>query len=197
MSSTTSLAPTGASHAQSSAASVRLPASQRVSHYDLALVPDLTTFTFQGHVVIDLTLTQSTKEIVLHTADCTFENVKETSKPKTVIRNKSAQTFACESLTIDTKAQTVTFQFADILTEGEYKLDIHYDGVLNDQLAGFYRSSYKAADGSTKYMACTQVSTSMLEEKNRIIRVSESIHVSCIATHCLPHLISICFAYLV
>lgn len=32
-----------------------------------------------------------------------------------------------------------------------------FAGVLNDNMAGFYRSSFKAADGSTTYMATTQM----------------------------------------
>jgi aminopeptidase 2 len=32
-----------------------------------------------------------------------------------------------------------------------------FSGVLNDNMAGFYRSSFKAADGSTTYMATTQM----------------------------------------
>jgi aminopeptidase 2 len=32
-----------------------------------------------------------------------------------------------------------------------------FSGILNDNMAGFYRSSFKAADGSTTYMATTQM----------------------------------------
>jgi aminopeptidase 2 len=32
-----------------------------------------------------------------------------------------------------------------------------FTGELNDNMAGFYRSSFKAADGSTTYMATTQM----------------------------------------
>ena len=35
-------------------------------------------------------------------------------------------------------------------------LDILFVGELNDQMAGFYRSSYKDADGNTQYLATTQ-----------------------------------------
>lgn len=31
------------------------------------------------------------------------------------------------------------------------QLDIKFSGVLNDNLVGFYRSSYTATDGSTQY----------------------------------------------
>jgi hypothetical protein len=34
------------------------------------------------------------------------------------------------------------------LEAGKVKLEIHYTGVLNDQLKGFYRSNYKLADGT-------------------------------------------------
>ncbi|KAG0173479.1 hypothetical protein DFQ28_007122 [Apophysomyces sp. BC1034] len=35
-------------------------------------------------------------------------------------------------------------------------LDISFEGILNDQMAGFYRSSYKDADGNTQVLATTQ-----------------------------------------
>lgn len=37
------------------------------------------------------------------------------------------------------------------------QLLVDFDGTLNDNMAGFYRSSYKGKDGSRKYMATTQM----------------------------------------
>ena len=37
-----------------------------------------------------------------------------------------------------------------------YVLSMDFEGYLNDQLAGFYRSTYTAPDGSTRY-SCIQI----------------------------------------
>ena len=139
-----------------SRASVRLPSSQRPSHYDVALVPDLQAFTFQGPVIIALALTAPTQTIVLNSADISYPLDAATSKPRVSIKQAGADAINCESLKLDVEAQRVTFDFGAVLAAGSYELSVHYLGELNDKLAGFYRSSYKAADGSTRHMAVTQ-----------------------------------------
>lgn len=54
--------------------------------------------------------------------------------------------------------ETTTFGFQDALKKGDKaQLHIKFTGILNDNLAGFYRSSYKNKEGQTKYMATTQM----------------------------------------
>jgi aminopeptidase 2 len=51
----------------------------------------------------------------------------------------------------DQQKNTVTLTFAEsVPAKSEAVLDIVFDGTLNDQMAGFYRSSYKDATGETK-----------------------------------------------
>ena len=58
----------------------------------------------------------------------------------------------------DEDKQTDTFKFASSLPAGsKAKLVLDFTGILNDNMAGFYRSTYKGQDGSTKYMATTQM----------------------------------------
>lgn len=60
-------------------------------------------------------------------------------------------------VSIDSKEDQVTaFTFATEIPKGEALLSIDFDGEINDKMNGFYRSSYKDKDGSTKYMAVTQ-----------------------------------------
>lgn len=55
-------------------------------------------------------------------------------------------------------SQTVTISFEDTLKAGsKATLTQRFTGVLNNNMAGFYRSSYKDKDGATKYMATTQM----------------------------------------
>lgn len=58
----------------------------------------------------------------------------------------------------DEKKQILTFTFDKALSAGsKAKLTIGFVGYLNDKLAGFYRSSYPHPDGTTHYMATTQM----------------------------------------
>ena len=58
----------------------------------------------------------------------------------------------------DEDRQEDTFAFDGSLTAGTTaKLVLDFTGTLNDNMAGFYRSTYKGKDGSIKYMATTQM----------------------------------------
>jgi len=62
------------------------------------------------------------------------------------------------SSTYDEDIQTNKFTFDETLPEGATAtLTIKFVGILNDKMAGFYRSSYKDSNGETKYMATTQM----------------------------------------
>lgn len=57
----------------------------------------------------------------------------------------------------DEKRQEIKFTAAKELKQGTHAtIEIDYVGILNDQMAGFYRSSYKDDNGNTKYLATTQ-----------------------------------------
>lgn len=58
----------------------------------------------------------------------------------------------------DDDSQTTKVSFDQTLSKGsKAKLTMTFSGTLNDNMAGFYRSSFKAVDGSTTYMATTQM----------------------------------------
>ena len=46
--------------------------------------------------------------------------------------------------------------FPQSITPGEWRLHLNFQGKLNDQLRGFYRSTYKDLAGVTHTMAATQ-----------------------------------------
>jgi hypothetical protein len=58
---------------------------------------------------------------------------------------------------VDTDLDIMTATFATPLSVGTHEVVFEFDGILNDTMAGFYRSAYKGAAGETKYMAATQV----------------------------------------
>ncbi|KAF9364033.1 hypothetical protein BGX34_002684 [Mortierella sp. NVP85] len=126
---------------------VVLPTNVGPSHYTLKITPDLNEFTFGGDVEIDLTIREPTKTIQLNTKDLT---IKSTSVE---IRGETIQPV---STTHDDHHDTTTFTFDRELPKDSAVLRIRYDGILSDKMAGFYRSSYKDAEGNTKYMGVTQ-----------------------------------------
>lgn len=65
---------------------------------------------------------------------------------------------ASPTVTSDDDAQTTKVSFDQTLPGGsKAQLTMVFSGILNDNMAGFYRSSFKAEDGSTTYMATTQM----------------------------------------
>lgn len=54
------------------------------------------------------------------------------------------------------KYNTVKFTFGASLPIGEGVLSVKFKGILNGDMAGFYKSSYTDANGTKKIMASTQ-----------------------------------------
>jgi puromycin-sensitive aminopeptidase len=123
---------------------ILLPENVVPKHYELVLSPSLETldFTCDMEVHVDVlepvtTITMHSKEIVIETA---------------TIEGQSATDISYEE-----KDTTVTLTFANTITVGNGKvLKVSYKGILNGDMAGFYKSSYSNADGKKVTMASTQ-----------------------------------------
>ncbi|KAI4928474.1 hypothetical protein J4E85_005091 [Alternaria conjuncta] len=127
-----------------------LPANVKPVHYDLTLEPDFANFTYQGTVTIDLDVVHDTTSIALNTNELKIHSTKVTAGQQVITESPH--------VTTDDDAQTTTVSFDQTIPGGsQAKLTMAFAGVLNDNMAGFYRSSFKAADGSTTYMATTQM----------------------------------------
>lgn len=120
-------------------------------NYQLWLKPDLEKFTFQGQVCIQLEISKPARTITLHAADLEI-------KASNVSLWHFAEKYPLmpQEVVFDQEAETATFVFATEFPAGRAMLDINYSGILNDKMAGFYRSKYTTADGQTKYLAVTQ-----------------------------------------
>lgn len=122
-----------------------LPTNVKPLRYDLTLEPLFDSFTFNGELTIDLqvkdtsdSVTVNLLEIEIQHADVGGEKVKKVS--------------------FDEEKQTVTFDLAKPLEAGATAaLNIKFTGILNDKMAGFYRSSYTDENGETRYLATTQM----------------------------------------
>ncbi|KAL7752420.1 hypothetical protein RI367_001954 [Sorochytrium milnesiophthora] len=126
---------------------VYLPHNVRPSHYDLTLRPDLENFTFTGVEEITVAVLEETDTIVLNAIDLDV-------KSATIAFGQG--TYDSAAPTYNKDEQTVTFKFPVYVSKGQtLVLRIVFEGVLNDQMVGFYRSGYEV-DGEKKYMAVTQ-----------------------------------------
>jgi aminopeptidase 2 len=67
-------------------------------------------------------------------------------------QNKTKQNSqTATDITYDEKKDLATLTFKETIPANtKAVLDISFQGELNDQMAGFYRSTYKDAEGNTK-----------------------------------------------
>lgn len=132
-----------------------LPKAVVPKHYNVQLEPNFTDFTFNGEVTIDLYFTEDTNEIVLNTTEI---KIHEAHLARKDVGPESAETFKAPEVKYNEDLQTATFGLHRPIKEGTTaSLAIKFTGTLNDNMAGFYRSSYKDKDGNTKYLATTQM----------------------------------------
>lgn len=107
------------------------------SHYDLSLY-DLElggAFTFQGTVKIDVAISSPIKELRLNAHQLKVNNASISSNGTS---QKSSEILYVEP------SQRVSLRFSDDIQSTESAvLSIDYSGIMNNDMAGFYRSRYK------------------------------------------------------
>jgi puromycin-sensitive aminopeptidase len=125
----------------------RLPRTVVPNHYALTLSPELDEARFGGLAIIDVEITGATEEIVLNAVQLTITDA--------TLRNDSGARIAADATT-DEASERATLTLADQAEPGAWRLEISFEGVLNDDLRGFYRSVYTDGDGNEKTIATTQ-----------------------------------------
>jgi puromycin-sensitive aminopeptidase len=127
--------------------SYRLPRSVVPERYDLHLVPNIDEGTFSGTVGISCNVLTDTDELTINSLDLTIDSAKATDE-------KSKELSA--SVKLDADNERLRLSFAKTLKPGRWKFHIEFNGVLNDKLHGFYRSSYTDEAGTKHTLAVTQ-----------------------------------------
>jgi puromycin-sensitive aminopeptidase len=125
----------------------RLPTHVVPSAYRLRLDPDLAAATFSGTVEIDVAVSEPTSEIVLNAIELELDTAE--------LRGVHG-TFATGSVSLDEALERATISLGSELAEGDYVLAIAFRGVLNDQLRGFYRSTFTDEHNASHAIATTQ-----------------------------------------
>ena len=129
--------------------SPRLPAGVVPRHYAIELSPDLDAATFAGTVDIDIDIEERSAAIVMNAAELSIVSA----------RLDTADTETLElDFALDAESERLTLSRRDggEFAPGSARLAIAFDGVLNDQLHGFYRSTYTDDDGASHTIATTQ-----------------------------------------
>lgn len=124
-----------------------LPQNVTPLHYDLQLEPFFDSFTFDGEVKIELKVNEKESDFVeLNTVEIEIKDAK--------IGEENAL-----EIVSDEEKQTTKFKFAPgVLNSDQVTLALKFKGILNSNMAGFYRAKYEdKLTGETKYMATTQM----------------------------------------
>ncbi|OTA99541.1 hypothetical protein M426DRAFT_325072 [Hypoxylon sp. CI-4A] len=139
-----------------------LPSTVTPSHYDLSISHlNFKDWSFQGNVAIDVAITEPVKEIVINSIE-----LKLLSAKVTVNHTKASQALETTTFKYDEKKQRATIVFADeVPASQKATLQITFEGIVNNDMAGFYRSKYKPVvpaaasvpkDDTFHYMFSTQ-----------------------------------------
>ncbi len=130
----------------------RLPTAVRPHAYRLVLTPDLPAASFTGDVEIDVTIAEPTSSITLNAADLaiTFAELNDGNPDGGYALSPSA-------IDVDADEERATLTFPEPLAPGPATLHLAFDGILNDKLHGFYRSTFSDESGAEHVIATTQM----------------------------------------
>ena len=125
----------------------RLPTTVIPERYEIKLTPDLSAATFAGEEKVFVQVLEPVQQVVVNAAELEFQAVSIKGPGGKVVRGNAA---------LDIENEQATFNFPETLNPGRWELQITFSGILNDKLHGFYRSTYKDANGREKTLASTQ-----------------------------------------
>lgn len=128
---------------------VLLPDDLLPEQYDLTLEPDLEKFTFEGLVKITCDVNVATDSVTLHAKELLISSAK-------FVAGDGGKEFEASEISLKPKKMTVKFGFEDFLPVGKGVLEVKFSGILNDKMAGFYRSQYTDSKGVKRHLATTQ-----------------------------------------
>ncbi len=124
----------------------RLPRAVIPSHYGLRLEPDLTGASFTGSVQIEVDIVEPTDVVTLNAIELEIGEATITA----------AGVDHSPTIGLDDQLQRLSLQVDKPLAAGKATISISFTGILNDQLRGFYRSTFTDDDGTEHTIATTQ-----------------------------------------
>jgi len=132
---------------------VRLPTHIRPERYQVHLIPFIVedNFTIAGHVEISLKVLAPSDNITLHLYDITIHEKDVT------VQTSTGEMLEIVGHSYDEERQFYIVRLSQVTHSNKLRISIFFTGNLNDELAGFYRSSYTDTEtGEKKWLATTQ-----------------------------------------
>ena len=129
--------------AEASSNPYRLPRTVVPRRYELRLEPDLEAFTFAGTASVDVDVLESVGEIVLNAAELE-------------VSGGDLDGTALAGVDYDDEHERAVLRLGEPASPGAARLNLDFTGTLNDQLRGFYRSTFTDEDGDERVIATTQ-----------------------------------------
>ncbi|XP_034661661.1 membrane alanyl aminopeptidase isoform X1 [Drosophila subobscura] len=134
------------------------PVSYNITLRPYLLVDDTKRFTFDGEVWIEVIPNVATRSVYLHSKNLTYSVSEYWAKPTGVAVPTPVKFNAINETNYDT--DIVMLSTVDILAVGQaYILHFVYTGLMEDDMHGFYRSSYVDDNNETKWLGSTQFQT--------------------------------------
>lgn len=124
----------------------RLPREVIPSRYDITLVPDLVSATFSGSETVATEVLEPVTEIVLNSHEIEIQRAE---------LRRGDLTFVGE-VSYERENQRASLAFDQTIEAGPAELFLEFTGLLNDQLVGFYKSTFTDVDGKEQAIATTQ-----------------------------------------
>jgi puromycin-sensitive aminopeptidase len=125
----------------------RLPRHVVPHRYDLTIEPDLERGEFSGRVDIEVTIEEAAEEIVLNAIDLQCSEISLTDPDG--VRLTATVTF-------EEDTERARLALSGLAAAGDWTLSIAFNGMLNDKLRGFYRSTFTDHAGAERTIATTQ-----------------------------------------
>jgi aminopeptidase N len=118
-----------------------LPSTVIPIHYQLDVTVDPASTGFNGSEVVDISVKQPTKQIVLNAAELQIKSFSVAGPGTAVVRG------AAKDVSFNEEHETATLSLATSLAPGAYTLTIDYTGKINDSFAGLFRTPYDTPQG--------------------------------------------------
>lgn len=126
----------------------RLPSHIIPKIYDLIIMPNINASTFLGKVTIKLNVLTKTNVIILNSNKLNIKSIHVNKKRE-------------NNFKLDSNTERIIITTSTFLPSGTTAyLKIHFNGILNDNLVGFYRSTYFDSNGNKRVIATTKMEPS-------------------------------------
>lgn len=130
---------------------MRLPEHIIPVHYNLMIHANLTTLTFEGTTAVEITVSQPTSAIILHSHHLQIS--------KATLKNGAGERQSEEPLRVleyPPHEQIALLAPKPLAIGLPYTVVIDYAGNLSESFHGFYKSTYRTKEGEVRILASTQ-----------------------------------------